>query len=131
MNPIILVAIVLQIFISRMSRMAGAIVSYLITTGILLWGISLYNVDSGIIFLGVPLSEPVFVVLCMVWYGFDTKALLRAQKLSEKRTQEPQTDVAAQSVVTPQLNMSSQNQIYSYPGRPEGLDLSSTYDAQR
>jgi hypothetical protein len=131
MNPIIIVAIVLQIFISRVSRMAGAIVSYLITTGILLWGLSLYSVDSGIVFFGVPLSEPAFLVLCLVWYGFDTRALLRAQKLSQKNAPTPQTDMAAQSVLMPQSDMSSQNQIYSYPGKPEGLDPSSTYDVQR
>jgi hypothetical protein len=131
MNPIILIAIVLQVFISRASRMAGAIVGYLITTGILLWGISLYSVGSGIAFIGIPLSEPAFLVICLVWFGFDTRAFLRAQKLSKDRAPKPQTDVAAQSAVTPQMNMSSQNQSYSYPGRPEALDISSTYDVQR
>ena len=111
--------------------MAGAIVGYLITTGILLWGISLYSVGSGIAFIGIPLSEPAFLVICLVWFGFDTRAFLRAQKLSKDRAPKPQTDVAAQSAVTPQMNMSSQNQSYSYPGRPEALDISSTYDVQR
>jgi hypothetical protein len=128
MNPVILIAIVLQIFISRVSRMAGAIASYLITTGILLWGLSLYSEDSGIAFFGVPLSEPAFIVICMVWYGFDTRALLRVQKLSQKNAPEQQSDMAAQ---TPQLNMSSQDQTYSYPGRAEQLDISSNYDAQK
>lgn len=78
-NPIIIVAIVLQSFISRTNRMAGAIAGFVITTGILLWGISLYAAGSEIAFFGFPLTEPVFFVVCAIWYGLDVRALLRAK----------------------------------------------------
>jgi hypothetical protein len=81
-NPIIIIAILAQSFIAKNNRMAGAIVGYLITTGIFLWGLSLYSQGSEIVFFMIPLSEPVFIGLCAVWYFFDTRALLRARKLS-------------------------------------------------
>ena len=79
-NPVILVAIVLQGFISKASRIAGAIVGYMITTGILLWGISVYGEGAQIAFFGIPLSEQVFFIACLVWYGFDTKEFMEAKK---------------------------------------------------
>jgi hypothetical protein len=82
LNPIIIIAIVAQSFISRSSRMAGAIVGFIITTGILLWGLTLYSAGSGIIFFAIPLSEAAFIVVCLIWYGFNVRAFLRARKLA-------------------------------------------------
>jgi len=82
-NPVIIVALVLQSFVSRASRMAGAIAGYAITTGIMLWGFSVYGDGSQVTFFDVPLSPAAFFVLCIVWYGFDTKTFLRAKKASE------------------------------------------------
>jgi len=82
MNPIIIIAIIAQSFIAKTSRMAGAIVGYLITTGIFLWGLSLYSQGSEIVFFMIPISEPVFIGLCAVWYFFDTRAFLRARRIS-------------------------------------------------
>ena len=80
MNPIIIIAIIAQSFISRASRMAGAIVGFIITTGIFLWGLSLYSAGSGIVFFMIPLSEGAFIAVCVVWYAFNTRAFLRARK---------------------------------------------------
>lgn len=87
MNPIVIIAIIAQGFIARANRMAGAIAGYLITTGILVWGLSLYSAGSEIAFLGIGLSQPVFLVICAVWYGFDTRAFLRARKIAAAREQ--------------------------------------------
>ena len=87
MNPIIIIAIVAQSFLSRASRMAGAIAGYIITTGILIWGISLYNAGYGIAFLGIPLNEPLFFVACIAWYGLDTRAFLRARSIANRQAQ--------------------------------------------
>ena len=87
MNPIVIVAIIAQSFISKASRMAGAIAGYVITTGILLWGLSLYNAGSRIGFLGIPLSEPIFIVICIAWFGFDTRAFLRARAFAKQTAQ--------------------------------------------
>jgi len=83
-NPVIIVAIVVQSFISKASRVAGAITGYVITTGIMLWGLSLYSEGSQIAFFGVPLSQSAFIVLCLVWYGFDTKKLVAAKEAASQ-----------------------------------------------
>ena len=83
-NPVIIGAIVVQAIISRFSPIAGAIAGYLVTTGILLWGISAYADGLQIALFGIPLSENVFIFACLVWYGFDTKELLAARKFSEQ-----------------------------------------------
>lgn len=98
MNPIIIVAVVAQSFISRTNRMAGAIAGYIITTGILFWGLSLYQQGSQIAFLGIPLTQPIFLVTCLVWYGFDTRAFFRARKIAAAR----EAAIAAQVPQFPQ-----------------------------
>lgn len=79
-NPVIIVAIVIQSWVSKASRIAGAILGYLITTGIFLWGLAIYDDHGQIAFFGVPLSQPVFVILCLVWYVFDTFTFNAARK---------------------------------------------------
>ena len=95
MNPIVLVAILAQGFIARANRMAGAIAGFILTTGILIWGLSLYSQGSGIALVGIPLSQPIFLVTCLVWYGFNTRAFLRARQIAATRVSQtaqlPQT----------------------------------------
>lgn len=81
-NPIIIIAILVQGFIARTSRMAGAITGFVITTGIFLWGLAVYADGSQISFFGIPLSESFFIFLCLVWYVFDVRGFLRARKTS-------------------------------------------------
>lgn len=79
-NPVIIVALIVQTIVARISRIAGAIIGFLVTTGILVWGLSVYGQGGQITFFGAPLSQPVFLIACLVWYGFDTSALLAARK---------------------------------------------------
>lgn len=79
-NPVIIFAIIIQSVVAKSSRIAGAVMGYVITTGIFLWGISLYGEGSQIAFFGTPLSETIFFIACLVWYGFDTKEFLAARK---------------------------------------------------
>jgi predicted membrane protein len=88
-NPVILVAIIIQIVVNRFSRKAAAIIGYFITTGILFWGISVYSVGNAITFFGITLSEPIFFIACLVWYAFDTRDLLAAIKGPAKINQPP------------------------------------------
>ncbi len=81
-NPFIIVAIVIQSFIARANKMAGAISGFVITTGILLWGLSVYSGGEQITFFGAPLDQGVFIFLCLVWYGFDVYGLIKARRLS-------------------------------------------------
>jgi rubrerythrin len=84
-NPVIIVAIIIQVLISKASRIAGAIFGYLITTGVLIWGISVYGERGSITFFGIHLSETVFIIACLIWYAFDTRELIAAQKLTKKK----------------------------------------------
>lgn len=85
MNPIVLIAIFAQAMIARTNRMAGAIAGFVLTTGILIWGLSLYSEGSGIALIGIPLSQPVFLVVCVVWYGFNVKSFLTARRIAAAR----------------------------------------------
>lgn len=62
-------------------RFAG----YVITTGIMVWGVSIYGDGRQIAFFGIPLSQQGFVLLCLVWYGFDTRTFLRVNNEPAKR----------------------------------------------
>ena len=56
-NPVIIIAVIIQALVTKFSRIAGAVMGYLITTGILLWGLSLYREGDQIAFFGIPLSN--------------------------------------------------------------------------
>lgn len=85
-NPVIIAAILVQSFISRGSRIAGAVAGFAITTGILFWGLSVYDRGNQIAFAGFPISEGFFLLSCMVWYGFDVKGFLGAQQASQRES---------------------------------------------
>lgn len=79
-NPVVVGAILVQGVVAKSSRIAGAIAGYAITTGIMLWGFSIYSDGAQIAFFGIPLSPPVFIIACLVWYGLDTKEFIAAKK---------------------------------------------------
>jgi hypothetical protein len=83
MNPVIFIAIIVQGFVAKVSRLAGAIIGYFITTGVLIWGLSVYE-HSGhyIAILFIPFSQPFFILACLVWYGIDTFEFVAALKKS-------------------------------------------------
>ena len=82
-NPVIVIAIIIQAIITRISLIVGAVVGYLISTGILIWGLSVYGDSDQIAFFSIPLSKPVFIGLCLVWYAFDTWTLVSAMKTTK------------------------------------------------
>jgi hypothetical protein len=43
MNFIIVLALIIQVVFSAFSKLTGAIIGYLITTGILGWGLTIYG----------------------------------------------------------------------------------------
>ena len=81
-NPVIVGALLVQAGISRVSRVAGAVTGFVITTGILVWGLAAYGEGNVITFIGIPLSQQVFLGLCMMWYFFDAKEFAAAQRSS-------------------------------------------------
>ena len=78
-NPIIIAALIAQAVISKASHLAGALTGYLITTGILIWGLSVYSAGDFIALFGISLSQQAFLIACLVWYGFDTYDLLNCK----------------------------------------------------
>ena len=78
-NPTIIIAIILQAIIAKFSRKAGAIIGFVITTGIFIWGLAAYGQGSYIEFFGFTLSLPIFIIVCLAWYGFDFMEFSKAQ----------------------------------------------------
>ena len=69
--------IILSIFISRINKLVGGIVSFLVTTGILVFGLSLYAEPGWTLMIfGIEISKGVFIILIIVWYAFDIKQIL-------------------------------------------------------
>jgi len=87
MNPVIIVGLIVQWIISRSSRLGGAVVGFLITTGILIWGDFAYGQGNYLTILGIPLPYPAFLIACTIWYGFDTNELINARKTGNKEKQ--------------------------------------------
>jgi hypothetical protein len=86
-NPVIIVAIIIQALVAKANRIAGAVIGFLITTGIFLWGMSVYAAGNQIALFTIPLSQPVFLIACLVWYGFDIREFLLARKESQALSQ--------------------------------------------
>jgi len=83
-NPVIIVAIVFQVIIGKFSRIAGAITGYIITTGILIWGISVYREGYQMAFFGITLPSNVFLLGCGFWFWMDTREFKAAIKQSKE-----------------------------------------------
>jgi len=81
---IFLIAIIIQAIAVRISRLAGAIIGYFITTGILIWGIITYALGGYMIYFGLKLSLPLFIFICVVFYAFDTWAFIKAGKQARR-----------------------------------------------
>ena len=79
-NPVLVVAILVQWLVSRANRTIGAITGFVITAGVLIWGLSAYSTGGSITFIGIRLSQPIFLVLCLVWFAFDVWDLQNARK---------------------------------------------------
>lgn len=108
MNIVIVIAIIIQAVIAKASRILGAILGYLITTGIFLWGLSVYRDGQMITFWGIPLSQTVFWILCLGWYAFNTHELIQA------KTEQKGIEVSKEShsrYLRNQKNPSNNNQI--------------------
>lgn len=80
----IIAAIIVQAIVRKFSLIAGAIVGFLITTGILIWGLSVYEDGEVIAFGGaLELSSEVFIGICILWYAFDAWEFFNAKKTTD------------------------------------------------
>jgi hypothetical protein len=88
-NFFLLGAILLQGAVSAANRKTGAVVGYLITTGILIWGLVWYGQSSPLFehyltYFGQKLSVGGFLAACLVWYGIDTIVLVSTLRDPQK-----------------------------------------------
>lgn len=83
LNPFIVFALIAQAFISKASRMAGALAGFLITSGILIWGLGVYADGDEIAFFGVAIPQFLFVILCLIWYAFNVKEIFAAKNMQK------------------------------------------------
>ena len=109
MNLYIVGAIVVQGLISKVDALAGAIVGYLVTTGILIWGWILYSQGDAVAFFGIVFSLPVFVIACLVWYGFDTFELVGALNGGELDEGPTSLDANRDTDATNPINISAES----------------------
>jgi hypothetical protein len=79
-DPMLFGAVLFQVLIGAASRPAGAIVGFLSTTGVLVWGLDAYANGYAIAFGGIELSQGIFVIASLVWYAFDVKELAKARE---------------------------------------------------
>lgn len=81
-NPVILGAVVLQGVLAKVAPTAGAIAGFVITAGILIWGLTAYSQGNYIALFGITVSEPFFILMCLVWFAYDAKQLRVALTIS-------------------------------------------------
>ena len=78
MNFVILGAVLIQGLISKKNQVVGAVFGLLITIGIAIWGIGLYNDGDAIAFFGLELSAGVFYLFVGAWAIYDIVMIFHA-----------------------------------------------------
>jgi hypothetical protein len=92
LNTIIISAFIIQWVFSLISKLAGAILGFFITTGILVWGINSYSTGGFIEIANHPITQPVFFLGCLVYYGFNVLELIKALKNKKAITEDQHSD---------------------------------------
>jgi hypothetical protein len=72
---IVIGGVIVSIFASKANKLVGGIVSSLVTTFILIFGLDAYSHSGAISFLGIRLPQSVFVLVILTWYFFDFKQI--------------------------------------------------------
>jgi ABC-type sugar transport system permease subunit len=71
-----LAAVIIQWFLTRVSRRNGAVFGLVGTSAIFLLGINIYSHTGYVPFFIIHLSWGVFILVCLVWYLFDIYKIL-------------------------------------------------------
>jgi hypothetical protein len=77
---VIIVGVIISIFASRANKLVGGVIGCLVTTFILIFGLQAYTHSGYITILGIPLSEGLFVLVILIWFGFDIKQIANGLK---------------------------------------------------
>lgn len=81
-NSVFLGAVLLQRLLRRASPLAGVVLGFLLALGLLLWGLASCAIGGLMSFLGIKLSPPVFLSMCVLWFLLDTVDLLESCTLA-------------------------------------------------
>lgn len=73
--------IIVSIIISNINKFIGGIVSLLVTTGILIYGLDVYSKPGWTMtFFNIEVSQGFFLVIIAVWYFFDIRQIIQGKK---------------------------------------------------
>jgi hypothetical protein len=72
---IVIVGVIISVFASRANKLIGGVISTVVTTFILISGLQAYSSYGYISILGIRLSQGLFVIVILVWYGLDIKQI--------------------------------------------------------
>jgi len=81
---ILIAGIVVQSIVYRTNRLAGSIVSFVVTAFALVSGILVYGKSETVSLIGVQIPEFVFIIVCIAWFGVDVFMLVDAIKARKK-----------------------------------------------
>lgn len=85
MNWVIFIAVILISSISKSEPKLGGWLGIALTTGILIWGLSVYSDPySYVTFFGIALSQGMFLLLVTAFYGYDAWLLYKADHLTRE-----------------------------------------------
>jgi hypothetical protein len=72
----VIAGVLISIVASRFNKIAGGVVSLIVTTVILLFGLDVYSRPGWTMtFFGIEVSEGIFLLMIAIWYFFDVKQI--------------------------------------------------------
>ena len=78
-----LAAIIIQVFLARTSRKAGAVFGFLGTSVMLLLGVNVYSHTGFVPLFTLPISWGLFVFAALVWYLIDIISVLKLPEITK------------------------------------------------
>ena len=129
MNAWILAAVFVQALVSRADRKLGAGLGFLVTGGILLWGVGVYQQGAQILFFGIPLPQSTFVTLCLAWFIYDVKVWKAACAAAETPAETSADDAAIDVPALPATAAACEPVDSAKQGRCPNCDTALALDA--
>jgi hypothetical protein len=78
---VVIVGVIISVFASRANKLIGGVVSCLVTTFILIFGLQAYSHSGYISIFGIQLTQGLFVIVILIWYGIDVKQIMDGVKV--------------------------------------------------
>jgi hypothetical protein len=127
MNWNLLLALGAQLVISYISKLAGAIFGVIVTTGILIWGITVFAQGGAMSFMFQRQSEAEFITICLIWWlGSIGQAYVALQEAKRLRGFVPKAITPVPTAARKGGSAGTVNERpvpYSNPGMPSRPDI--------